>query len=63
MEWVDSSWCDSNQRESSRNIFDSNLESSQCDSNLQNFRAQISTLKLSLRLDFFEDCVVYEVFH
>ena len=40
MESVDSIWCDPDQRELSRNIFYSNLYSSRCDSNLQNFCAQ-----------------------
>ena len=40
LKWVDLIWCYSDQRESSRNIFDSNLELSQCDSNLCIFCAQ-----------------------
>ena len=45
MEWVDSIWCDLYKRESNRDIFYSNLESSWCDSNLQNFCAQIFQLR------------------
>ena len=41
MEWVDSRWCDSYQRELSRNLFDSNLESSRCDSNLHIFAQNV----------------------
>ena len=41
LEWVESSWCDLDQRESSRNIFDCDLESSRCDYNLQNLGAQV----------------------
>ena len=41
LEWVDSIWCDLDICESSRNIFDSNLESSRCDFNLQNSCAQL----------------------
>ena len=45
MEWIYLSWCDLYQRESSRNILNSNLESSRCDSNLQNRCAQISQFR------------------
>ena len=41
MEWVDLSRCDLDQHESSQNLFYSNLELSQCDSNLQNFCTQL----------------------
>ena len=45
LEWVDLIWCDLDQRELSRNLFDSNLESSRCDYNLQNFRGQLFQLR------------------
>ena len=53
MEWVDSIWCDPGQRESSRNL---------CDSNLQNFFALLSILELFLRSSFLKK-IVSKVFH
>ena len=61
LEWVDLSQYYLYQRESIRNIFDSDLESSWCDSNLQNLHAQNfqlselisrSVLKIKLPLRF-----------
>ena len=51
LEWVNSSQFDSDQRELSRNIFDSNLELSGCNSNLHNFRAQMFQLRNLLALN------------
>ena len=45
LEFVESSWCDSDQRKSSQNLFYYNLESSWCDSNLQNFCAKLFQLR------------------
>ena len=62
-EWVESSLCDSYQRELSRNIFDSNLESSRCDSNLQNFCAQLINFKIIFALSIFGKVFTFKVFH
>ena len=43
--FLNSSRYDLDQRESSQNIFDSNLESIRCDSNLQNFCAELVQLR------------------
>ena len=60
LDWVDSSQWYLDKRESSRNIFDSNLESSWCDSNLKNFRAQFFHLhNYFLRSAFLKCCCLY----
>ena len=53
IDWVDSSWWDSDQRESSRNLFDSNLELSRCDSNLRIFLPKMFNIEIIFSLSFF----------
>ena len=59
----DSSSCNLNQRGSSRNIFDFNLEPSWCDSNLHNFCAQLLKFKIVIALSIFEIFFDSKVFH
>ena len=63
MEWVDSSQCDSDQCEFSRDLFDSNLESTRCDSNLKHFRAQLLNFEIIFVFSISENLVVSKVFH
>ena len=57
------SQCDLDQHESIRNIFDSNLESSQCDSNLQIFCDKFFNFKIIVALSIFDFFVASKVFH
>ena len=53
LEWIESSRCDSDQRDSSQNLFYSNLELSRCYSNLQNLCVQLFQLQNYSRAQHF----------
>ena len=63
MKWVDSSRCDLNQRESSGNIFDSNLELSDVFPIYRIFAPNCFNLKIIFALSIFENIVASKIFH